>query len=114
MSKREHRRFTADQKLEILKEADQPGVTMSEVCRRIRRRFHRRTDLRPPPSVGLTNNWLSHTSPTTLSPKYTAASPNMRRDEISPRPAQLFAHVSHEFFIRRHARLPERRVCPLS
>jgi transposase-like protein len=34
MSKREHRRFTAEQKLEILKEADQPGVTVSEVCRR--------------------------------------------------------------------------------
>ena len=32
MSKREHRRFTAEQKLEILKEADQPGVTVSEVC----------------------------------------------------------------------------------
>jgi len=27
MTKREHRRFTAEQKLEILKEADQPGVT---------------------------------------------------------------------------------------
>ena len=26
---REHRRFTAEQKLEILKEADQPGVTVS-------------------------------------------------------------------------------------
>ena len=34
MTKREHRRFTAEQKLEILKEADQPGVTVSEVCRR--------------------------------------------------------------------------------
>jgi transposase-like protein len=34
MSKREHRRFTAEQKLEILKQADQPGVTASEVCRR--------------------------------------------------------------------------------
>ena len=34
MSKREHRRFTAEQKLEILREADQPGVTVSEVCRR--------------------------------------------------------------------------------
>ena len=34
MSKREHRRFTAEQKLEILREADQPGVTESEVCRR--------------------------------------------------------------------------------
>ncbi len=33
MSKREHRRFTAEQKLEILKTADQPGVTVSEVCR---------------------------------------------------------------------------------
>ena len=32
MSKKEHRRFTAEQKLEILREADQPGV--SEVCRR--------------------------------------------------------------------------------
>ncbi len=35
MSKREHRRFTAEQKLEILREADQPGVTVSEVCRLI-------------------------------------------------------------------------------
>jgi transposase len=34
MSKREHRRFTAEQKLEILREADQPGVPVSEVCRR--------------------------------------------------------------------------------
>ena len=34
MSKREHRRFTAEQKLGILREADQPGVTVSEVCRR--------------------------------------------------------------------------------
>src|SRR5271154_2662984 len=34
MSKREYRRFTAGQKLEILREADQPGVTVSEVCRR--------------------------------------------------------------------------------
>ena len=34
MSKREHRRFTAEQKLEILREADQPGVTVSEMCRR--------------------------------------------------------------------------------
>ena len=34
MSKREHRRFTAEQKIEILREADQPGVTISEVCRR--------------------------------------------------------------------------------
>ena len=34
MSKREHRRFTAEQKLEILREADQPGVSTSEVCRR--------------------------------------------------------------------------------
>jgi len=34
MSKHEHRRFTAEQKLEILKEADQPGVTVSAVCRR--------------------------------------------------------------------------------
>ena len=33
MSKREHRRFTAEQKLEILREADQHGVTVSEVCR---------------------------------------------------------------------------------
>jgi transposase len=30
----EHRRFTAEQKLSILKEAEQPGVTISEVCRR--------------------------------------------------------------------------------
>lgn len=34
MSKREYRRFTAEQKLEILREAEQPGVTASEVCRR--------------------------------------------------------------------------------
>jgi transposase-like protein len=34
MSQREHRRFTAEQKLEILREAEQPGVTVSEVCRR--------------------------------------------------------------------------------
>lgn len=34
MSKREYRRFTAEQKLEILREADQPGVTVSEACRR--------------------------------------------------------------------------------
>ncbi len=33
MSKREHRRFTAERKLEILREADQPGVTVSEVRR---------------------------------------------------------------------------------
>jgi len=32
MSKREYRRFTAEQKIEILREAEQPGVTMSEVC----------------------------------------------------------------------------------
>ena len=29
MSKVEHRRFTAEQKLEILREAEQPGVTVS-------------------------------------------------------------------------------------
>ena len=34
MSKREYRRFTAEQQIEILREADQPGVTVSEVCRR--------------------------------------------------------------------------------
>jgi len=34
MSKREYRRFTAEQKLEILREAEQPGVTVSELCRR--------------------------------------------------------------------------------
>lgn len=34
MNKREYRRFTAEQKLEILNEAAQPGVTVSEVCRR--------------------------------------------------------------------------------
>jgi transposase len=33
MSKREYRRHTAEQKLEILKTAEQPGVTVSEVCR---------------------------------------------------------------------------------
>jgi len=34
MSKGEHQRFTAEQKLEILREAEQAGVTVSEVCRR--------------------------------------------------------------------------------
>ncbi|MGH8537539.1 MAG: transposase [Gammaproteobacteria bacterium] len=34
MSQGEHRRFTADQKLAILREAEQPGVTVSAVCRR--------------------------------------------------------------------------------
>jgi len=34
MSQREYRRFTAEQKLQILREAEQPGVTVSEVCRR--------------------------------------------------------------------------------
>lgn len=34
MSEGEHRRFTAEQKLEILRQAEQPGVTVSEVCRR--------------------------------------------------------------------------------
>jgi putative transposase len=34
MSKGEHRRFTAEQKIEILREADQRGVAVSEVCRR--------------------------------------------------------------------------------
>jgi transposase-like protein len=34
MSKGEHRRFTAEQKLEILRQAEQPGVTVSAVCRR--------------------------------------------------------------------------------
>jgi transposase-like protein len=34
MIKREHRRFTAAQKLKMLEEADQPGVSVSEVCRR--------------------------------------------------------------------------------
>jgi transposase-like protein len=34
MSRREHRRFTAEQKLEILREAEQPSVTVSEVYRR--------------------------------------------------------------------------------
>jgi transposase-like protein len=34
MSKREYRRFTAEEKLTILREADQPGVAVSEVCRR--------------------------------------------------------------------------------
>ena len=34
MSKREHRRFTAEQKLAVLREADQPGVSISEICRR--------------------------------------------------------------------------------
>ena len=34
MNKGEHRRFTVEQKLEILREAEQPGVTVSQVCRR--------------------------------------------------------------------------------
>ncbi len=35
MEKRETRtRYTAEQKVEILREAEQPGVTVSEVCRR--------------------------------------------------------------------------------
>ena len=34
MSKSEHRRFTAEQRLEILREAGQPGLTVSAVCRR--------------------------------------------------------------------------------
>jgi transposase-like protein len=34
MGKRAYRQFTAEQKLEILREADQPGVRVSEVCRR--------------------------------------------------------------------------------
>jgi transposase-like protein len=34
MSQREYRRFTAEQKLQILREAEQPGVTVSAVCRR--------------------------------------------------------------------------------
>lgn len=34
MARKEHRRFTAEQKLEILREAEQPGVSISEVCRR--------------------------------------------------------------------------------
>ncbi len=34
MSQKEHRRFTAEQKLEILREGEQPGVSISEVCRR--------------------------------------------------------------------------------
>ena len=35
MEKRETRtRYTAQQKVEILREAEQPGVTVSEVCRR--------------------------------------------------------------------------------
>ncbi len=36
MSKGKHRRFTAEQKLGILRQAEQPGVTVSEVCRRNR------------------------------------------------------------------------------
>ena len=35
-----------------------------------------------PGSVGFRKNWLSHTSPTTFSSRYTAASPNIRREEI--------------------------------
>jgi transposase len=34
MSKREYRKFTAESKLEILRQAEQPGVTISEVCRK--------------------------------------------------------------------------------
>ena len=34
MSKRAYRRFTAEEKLAILKEAEQPGVSVAEVCRK--------------------------------------------------------------------------------
>lgn len=34
MSKREYRRFTAEAKLDVLRQAEQPGVSISEVCRR--------------------------------------------------------------------------------
>ena len=34
MSKREYRQFTAEQTLEMLREAEQPRATVSEVCRR--------------------------------------------------------------------------------
>jgi transposase len=34
MSKRTYRRFTAEEKLTILKEAEQPGVSLAEVCRK--------------------------------------------------------------------------------
>lgn len=34
MAKRTYRRFTAEEKLAILKEAEQPGVTAAEVCRK--------------------------------------------------------------------------------
>jgi transposase-like protein len=34
MGKEKGQRYTAEQKLEILREAEQPGVTISEVCRR--------------------------------------------------------------------------------
>lgn len=34
MAKRNYRRFTAEEKLAILKEAEQPGVTTAEVCRK--------------------------------------------------------------------------------
>ena len=36
MSKVERRKLTAEQKLQVLREAEQPGVTISEVCRRNR------------------------------------------------------------------------------
>jgi transposase len=36
MSERKYRRFTAEEKLAILKEAEQPGVTIAEVCRKHR------------------------------------------------------------------------------
>jgi transposase len=34
MTKRSYRRFTAEEKKAILDEAQQPGVTLSEVCRK--------------------------------------------------------------------------------
>jgi transposase len=34
MSKRTYRRFTVDEKMAILQEAEQPGVTAAEVCRK--------------------------------------------------------------------------------
>ena len=34
MANRKNRRFTADEKVQILKEAEQPGVSIAEVCRK--------------------------------------------------------------------------------
>jgi transposase-like protein len=34
MAERKHRKFTAEEKIQILKEAEQPGTTIAQVCRK--------------------------------------------------------------------------------